>query len=169
MPLRSSVERAYAAIDRTAAGVVAIARGLAVISFVSAVAFAVAVLLELASRTFRSVLLVLVLAATLTVPGWVLLAFRAAIADARQVPGAVASWHRKARDHYERVTTADDQLATGMAAARAIWEGGRDVGLIRSGLAATRLSFVIAAVICALLVPLEVLLALTVLAVTAIL
>ena len=137
-------------------------------SFVSAVVVAIAVILELEERPVHWVLAIVVLAAVLSIPGWVLLAFRVAVSSAREIPGAVGTWHQKARHHYGRLTTADGGLNTGLAAAQAAWHGGREVGALKAALAVTRLSFVIAALICAVLVPVEVVLALTVVMGTAI-
>jgi hypothetical protein len=158
----------HAAVDRVAAVVVAVARGLAFASFGSAVVLSAALILELEERPVYWVLALFALAGVLSIPGWVLLAFRAAVSSARDIPGAVGTWHQKARHHYGRLTASDGGLNTGAAAARAAWEGGREVGALKAGLAATRLSFVIAALVCALLVPVEVALALMVVLATAI-
>jgi hypothetical protein len=166
--LKLSAERVHAAVDRVAAGVVMVARGLAWASFGSAIVISTAVLLELEERPAHWVLALIALAALLSIPGWVLLAFRAAVSSARDIPGAVGTWHQKARHHYGRLTASDGGLNTGAAAARAAWEGGREVGALKAGLAATRLSFVIAALVCAVLVPVEVVLAVTVVLATAI-
>jgi hypothetical protein len=167
--VRSSTERLYAAVDRVAAVVVTVARGLAFASFGSAIVIAAALILELEEHPVHWVLLLLALGAVFSIPGWVLLVFREAVSSVREVPGAVGSWHQKARYHFGRMTSADVGMATGAAAARAAWEGGREVGMVKSALAAVRLSFVIAALVCAVLVPIEVLIALTVVVTTAVL
>jgi hypothetical protein len=160
--MTTSAGRVHAVVDRIAAVVVTVARGLAFASFGSAIIIATALVLELEERPVYWVLALLVLAGILSIPGWVLLAFRSVVSSAREIPGAVGTWNQKARHHFRQLTAADGGLNTGVAAARAAWEGGREVGMLKAGLAATRLSFIIAALVCALLVPVEVSLAMIV-------
>jgi hypothetical protein len=165
--LRSWAERTRAAVERVAAVVVVTAGALAAASFLSALVISLAVFFELEQRPVHWVLAIVALASLLSVPGWVLLTFRSVVSSAREIPAAVGAWSRRARHHHQQITTADGGVSTGVAAARAAWAGGREVGLVKAGLAATRLSFLLVALICAVLVPVEVALALVVVLATA--
>jgi hypothetical protein len=70
---------------------------------------------------------------------------------------------------YDRVRRADGTLASGAEAARAVWDGSRQVGLIKTALVATRLSVVAAALLAAFVVPVEVIVAFVVVVSTAVL
>jgi hypothetical protein len=160
--LRSLAARTRAAVERVAVVVVVTAGALAAASFLSALVISFAVLVELEQRPLHWLLALVALASLLSIPGWVLLTFRSVVSSAREIPGAVGAWSRRARHHHQQITTADGGLSTGMAAAQAAWAGGREVGLVKAGLAVTRLSFLVVALVCAVLVPVEVALALVV-------
>lgn len=162
MSMRSSLGRMHASVDRVAAVVVTIALALALTSFASALVVSTAVILELEEHPVHWVLAVVALGALLSIPGWVLLTFRSVVRSAREIPGTVGSWYEKALVHRERLRSADGGIATGTAAAQAAWVGRREVGTLKAALAVTRLSFVVVALVCAALVPFEVLLALAV-------
>jgi hypothetical protein len=162
MPMSSTARRVHEVVDGVAAVVVTVSRGLAFVSFGAALVIGVAILFEMEEHPAHWVLALAVLVFVLSLPGWVLLGFRAAVVAAREIPEAVQAWPQTVHAFHGRIRSADGGLATSTEAGRAAWEGGRQLGLFKAAWAITRLSFVLWALVCAGLAVLEVVLAVAV-------
>lgn len=155
--------------QRAAATVATVARGLGWASFVAAAAVGAALAAELDDRSVVNVVAIMVLVGLLTVPGIILWTFRAAVCALVELPDAARGLPGRARDAHGRIRDADRGVATGAQAARAVWEGGRELGVLKGALAVVRLSFVLWTLVAALLVPVEVLVAIVVVLTTLVL
>lgn len=160
--MTDSARRLPEFVDRVAAVVVMVARGLAWTSFGAAVVIGIAILVEMEEHPVHWVLALAALVFVLSLPGWVLLGFRAAVGAAKEIPEAVQTWPQTVQAFHGRIRSAEGGLATGTEAARAAWEGGRQLGLFKAAWAVTRLSFMLWALLCAVLALIEVVLAIAV-------